>query len=385
MKKSRRTMKFRNLIFILLAGVSISCCRVSTETGTQAAQGENVLQYAHNVIAVRADYGYNLDVLNPWDSTSYLGRFALVPDSLRCKLPEDRIVIRTPVKSVVSFSSTQWMVFLKLGEIGRVKCILEGRYVEDETMRSLLDSGVVTDVGTEMGQDVEKMIAVKPDVILYSPYFDGKQDELKITGAVLFPFADYLENTPLGRAEWIRVIGMLTCRETAADAWFSAMQQRYDSLKYLCEDAINRPVVFSDKAFQGQWYVAGGQSYIARLFADAGADYVWKDNTSTASFPLDGETILAKAQHADFWRMTNSMQVPLTYSQLASENPIYSLFDAFKNRKVIVCDIRRTRYFEQSQCEPDILLADFIYFFHPECMKGRWADYRPKYYYLMQE
>ena len=206
-----------------------------------------------------------------------------------------------------------------------------------------------------------------------------------VTGAVLFPFADYLETTPLGRAEWIRVIGLLTGRQREADSCFDAIVSRYDALKDLCADVDSKPTVFSDLAFNGQWYIAGGQSYMARLFADAGADYLWKDDPSTASFPLDAETILAKARHADFWRVANSSSLPMTYASLQKENPVYGLFDAYRNRKILVCDIQETGYFETSQLEPDVLLADFIHFFHPEILNALDPDYVPKYYHLMSK
>jgi iron complex transport system substrate-binding protein len=178
---------------------------------------------------------------------------------------------------------------------------------------------------------------------------------------------------------------MLAGCEEKADAWFDDIERRYNALSTLCANVEHRPTVFSDLAFNGQWYVAGGQSYIAKLFVDAGADYIWKDNPSTASVPMDAESILAKAQKAEYWRVINSAPTPMTYSTLAKENPVYPLFDAFKNRKIIVCDILKTGYFEQSQCEPDLLLADFIHFFHPELLTGEWAGYQPKYYHLMGE
>ena len=332
-------------------------------------RGANLMRYAHNVAVYAVDSGYRVEVLNPWDSTVLLG---------------DCFVPKQGFSSVISFSSTQWSVFIELDEIDRVKGILEGRNIHSPKMKQLLANGVVKDVGTESAKNMELMIQLHPDIILYSPYFDGNQDPLRVTGAILFPFADYLESTPLGRAEWIRVVGLLAGCPERADAWFNDIERRYDELKDLCADVQQRPTVFSDLPFNGQWYVAGGKSYIAQLFADAGADYLWKDNPSTASFPLDSETILAKAKHADFWRVANSSSLPMTYETLKRENSIYTLFDAFKNRKVFVCDIQKTGYFETSQIEPDVLLADFIAIFHPEVMAEYKPGYQPKYYRMME-
>lgn len=369
----------------MLAYLLSSC---SSQTETQVVESvlseENMMRHAHNVRVSETSYGYLLEVRNPWDTTKMLGRYALSGDTLsQSVLPSDVVPVVTPVQSVVAFSATQWSVFKRLGEIGRVKGILEGYYVGDTVIRNLMASGEILDLGPEADADLERMIRLQPDIILYSPYFENNQESLKITGAVLFPFADYLENTPLGRAEWLRVIGFLAGMPEKADAWFDEIESKYTALKSLCDGAESRPTVFSDKAFNGQWYVAGGNSYIARLFADAGADYIWKDNGSPASFPLDSETILSKAQHADYWRIANAGFESMNYDDLERENPIYPLFDAFKNRKVLVCDTQKVGYFEQAQCEPDILLADFIYFFHPECLVGAWKDYSPKYYHWL--
>lgn len=367
----------------LLVLVVLAACAPKTQETNEKAQGDNLMRYARNVSVSEAEYGYLMEVICPWDTTLSLGKFALVKDSTKV-VGENITKVKVPVKSVVSFSATQWSVFLRLGEIDRVKGILEGRFVTDSTMRALLEQQKVYDIGTEAAADIERMIQIQPDILLYSPYFDGNQGGLNITGAVLFPFADYMENTPLGRAEWIRVIGMLTGCEDKADAWFDDIERRYKALSTLCAEVERRPSVFSDLAFNGQWYVAGGRSYIAQLFADAGADYIWKDNPSTASVPMDAENILAKAQHADYWRVINSNPFPMTYEALGKENPVYALFDAYKNHSIIVCDILSTGYFEQSQCEPDLLLADFIHFFHPELLTDEWKDYQPKYYHLME-
>ena len=377
------------LLFFLVSCRGRKGQDVSSVAGQNPKNGvevsQNLFRYAKNVAAYPTDYGYYMDVLNPWDSTASLGRFAFVNEGHKgVEVADDKaVVVQLPVQTVVSFSSTQWSVFMQLGEISRVKGILEGRYVHDPKMTALLKDGLVKDVGTESAMDIESLIKMRPDIVLYSPYFDGNQTNLQVTGAALFPFADYLETTPLGRAEWIRVVGLMTGRQQEADAWFDEIEARYQALSDLCAKVPQRPTVFSDLAFNGQWYIAGGQSYIAKLFADAGADYIWKDNTSTASFPLDSESILAQAKHADYWRVANSTSLPMTYESLKRENAIYGLFDAYKNHKILVCDIQETGYFEKSRIEPDVLLADFIYFFHPEVMAEYQPDYQPKYYHLM--
>lgn len=363
----------RIFLFFTILVLFAACGDVETHHGASlptAPQAVNLMRYAQNVIVNETDSGYLISVRNPWDTTVMLGQY----------------VVNGPYQRVVCYSATQWSAFEHLGEVNRVKGILEGRYVHDSTMRAMLDAGRVQDVGTEAQTNMERLIALQPDVILYTPYPGG--GDVSLTGSalphtVMFPFADYLENNPLGRAEWTRVVGILCGRQKEADVWFDEVENRYLSLKALCDSVDERPTVFSDLPFNGQWYVAGGQSYIATLFADAGADYLWADDEMSGSVPLDFETILAKAQHADFWRVSNSAMQAMTYTSLQRESELYPLFDAFNYHKMIVCDVVQMGYFERSSMEPDVLLADFIYFFHPELLTGEWENYQPKYYHKM--
>lgn len=344
---------------------------------------DNLMEYTSYIDVTNYKSGYYVNVSCPWNDKS-LGEFYLYPYTL--ELPnelENKIVIRTPVKSVIAYSSTQWSVFLELDEIERVKGILESNYTDNVVIKRLLAEKKIEDVGIETSLKTEIAINLHPDVILYTPYSTVPKTEIgDLTGAVMFPFADYLENHPLGRAEWLKLIGYLTCREKDTDRWFNDIVTRYESLKNICQNVENRPTVFSDLPFEGQWYLPGGASYIAQIFHDAGADYIWKDNNSTASLPVDAETVLSKARDADFWRIMNSTNTKYSYERLAVENELYTYFKAYKNRNILVCDIRESGYFEKSEYEPDILLKDFVYAFHPEMLENE--DYIPKYFYRLK-
>lgn len=374
----------KNLLFICL---SISCILFSCggpsnkDQNATLAKSENLMEYTSYIDITNYKSGYYINVSCPWNAKS-LGEFYLYPDTLQ--LPDEletKSVIRTPVKNVIAYSSTQWSVFLELGEISRVKGILESNYTDNPEIKRLLAEKKIEDVGIETSLKTEIAINLHPDVILYTPYSTVPKTEIgDLTGAVMFPFADYLENHPLGRAEWLKLIGYLTCREKDTDQWFNDIVTRYDSLKYICQNVENRPTVFSDLPFEGQWYLPGGASYIAQIFHDAGADYIWKDNNSTASLPVDAETVLSKARDADFWRIMNSTNTEYSYNRLAVENELYTYFKAYQNRNILVCDIRRSGYFEKSEYEPDLLLKDFVFAFHPELVE---TDYQPHYFYKL--
>ncbi len=376
----------KKLLYICLSMTCafISCCdSQSKRNKSQDSENENLMEFSSYLIINHYKSGYYVNVSCPWNDKS-LGEFYLYPDTLQ--LPDElcsKTVIRTPVHSVIAYSSTQWSVFLELGEISRVKGILESDYTSNPDIKLLLAAKLIEDVGIETSLKTEVAISLHPDLILYTPYSTVPKNEIgELTGAVMLPFADYLENHPLGRAEWLKLIGFLSCREKDTDEWFHNIVSRYESLKSLCENVEYRPTVFSDLPFEGQWYLPGGKSYISQIFHDAGADYIWADNNSTASLPVDAETVLIKARDADFWRIMNSTNTKYSYERLAVENELYTHFKAYENRDILVCDIRQSGYFEKSEYEPDLLLKDFVFAFHPELVE---SDYKPHYFYKLTD
>lgn len=371
----------------IFALISIIYFFISCDTSTKAYDNDieensslNLVRYAENFEIYPYKSGYKLIIKNL--SKRNDTEFYVFNDSI--KIPSDlndKIIIRTPINSAIAFSSTQWAVFQKLGELDKVKGILESNYTKNEEILRLVSEGEIIDVGMSTNVNTEKVIHLQADLILYTPYPTLDFSNLgKLSGSTMLPFPDYLESHPLGRAEWMKVIGILCGKEDATNKWFSDVVERYESLSSICTEVEKKPTVFSDLPFENQWYVPGGKSYIAKIFNDAGADYIWKHNESTGSLHIDAENVLLNAQNADYWRVINSYDEPFTYERLAKENELYPLFKAFKEKQLLVCDVRECGYFEQSQYEPDVLLADFIYHFHPDLLKKEWKNYAPKYF-----
>ena len=340
----------------------------------------DLVRYAENFKIHPYKSGYRLSIKDISSSKPLI--FYLFNDSVDIpgELGNEQI-IRTPINSAIAFSSTQWSVFQKLGKLNIIKGILESDYSNNEEILRLVREGTILDVGMSTNVNTEKVIHLQPDLILYTPYPSLDFSHIGILSkSVMLPFPDYTEYHPLGRAEWMKVVGLLCGMEKETFEWFDSVVQRYQSLADICAETEDRPSIFSDLPFENQWYVPGGNSYIAKIFSDAGGDYIWKDDKSTGSLHIDAESVLLKAQQADFWRVINSYDTPFSYERLEKENELYPLFKAFKEKQLLVCDIRKTGYFEQSQYEPDLLLADFIYHFHPELLKNEWKNYTPKYF-----
>lgn len=375
-------MKKSLIILLSIIYIFLSCDNATDKNAQSKNQDEtsNLVHYAENFKIRPYEEGYKLEIKNK--NSSNFDEFYIFNDSL--DIPDEiknQTIIRTPIKSAIAFSSTQWSVFQKLGEINVIKGILESNYSKNDEILRLVKEDVIIDLGTSNQVNTEKVINLKAELILYTPYPTIDYSNLgKLSGSIMIPFPDYLESHPLGRAEWMKVIGILCGKEKETTEWFNSVVNRYESLSDICKTIENKPTVFSDLPFENQWYVPGGNSYIAQIFKDSGSNYIWHDDNSTGSLHIDAESVLLKAQNADYWRVINSYDTPFTYENLAKENELYPLFKAFKEKNLLVCNVRECGYFEQSQYEPDILLADFIYHFHPEILKKEWENYTPKYF-----
>ena len=373
----------KKIILILFSIVyMMSSCNLASKSKSDIANINdtlNLVSYAQNFKIYSIESGFRLIIKDGFGSDKEFYIFndtVAIPDEF-----SDKQIIRTPVRSAITFSSTQWSVFQKLGEINRVKGVLESNYTKNEEILRLVAEGKITDVGMSTNVNAEKLINLQPDLILYTPYPGIDYSHLgQLSGATMLSFPDYLESHPLGRAEWMKVVGLLCGKEDVTNKWFDDVVRRYETLSERCSSVEEKPTIFSDLPFENQWYVPGGNSYIAKIFADAGGDYIWKDNESTGSLHIDAESVLLKAQQADFWRVINSYDTPFTYERLKNENELYPLFKAFEEKQLLVCDVRECGYFEKSQYEPDMLLADFIYHFHPELLTGEWENYTPIYF-----
>ena len=197
---------------------------------------------------------------------------------------------------------------------------------------------------------------------------------------MLVPHLGYQELDPLGQAEWIKFIGMFIGKEKDANEVFAGIEQRYNDLKVKASAATTRPTVFSGEMHYGTWHAVGGKNYLAQIFRDAGADYVIQDE-ETAGENLEFEKMYALAANADYWRILNSFPGDFSYEALKSSEPRNELFKAYKERKVIYCNMKQQPYYEITPVQPDVLLKDFVAIFHPELVE---PDYQPTYYRLLK-
>ena len=311
--------------------------------------------------------------------------FALVPKGLSDEIsagyiPEGYTKVEVPVQKTIAMTLLQLSNFTALDAIDKLSAITSTKNLFNKDILSRVEDGRLQKIGHEGNFDQEMIMAANPDVIFISPFKKGGYDAIKETGITLVPHLGYKELVPLGQAEWIKFIGMFIGKEKYANEVFSQIEKNYLDMKALAENTQTRPTVFSGEMHSGNWYAVGGKNHLAQIFRDAGADYVIKDE-NTGGVNIEFEKMYASCAKADYWRILNSFSGDFSYDALKKAESRNVLFDAFKNKKVIYCNMKQTPYYELAPVHPDLLLKDFIAIFHPELVE---EGYEPTFYRLLK-
>ena len=306
--------------------------------------------------------------------------FALVQDAA-AEAPEGYTKIQVPIERTICMTALQLSNFTILDAHDVVKGITGTKNLFNEDILARVKDGRIVKIGMEGNFDTEMVLAANPQIIFISPSKRGGYDAIKETGITLVPHLGYQELNPLGQAEWIKFVGMFIGKEKEANEVFAGIESRYNELKEKASKVAKHPTVTSGEMHYGTWHAVGGKNYLAQIFRDAGADYVINDE-ETSGENLEFEQMYALAANADYWRILNSYPGDFTYEALKASEPRNELFKAYKEKKVIYCNMKQTPYYEISPVKPDVLLKDFVAIFHPELVE---ADYQPTFYYLLEK
>ncbi len=364
------------VIVVAVAVAMVSCGNKSQQqSASQQAAADSVIEitprYATG-FTVRDSAGIRLvDVGRQY-------HFALVKTDVA--VPAGYTKILVPMERTICMTALQLSNFTVLDAHDVVKGLTGTKNLFNKDILSRVNDGRIVKIGMEGNFDTEMVLAANPQVIFISPSKRGGYDAIKETGITLVPHLGYQELDPLGQAEWIKFVGMFIGKEKEANEVFAGIEQRYNALKQAATAATERPTVFSGEMHYGNWHAVGGKNYLAQVFRDAGADYVINDE-ETGGENLEFEQMYALAAKADYWRILNSYPGEFSYDALKASEPRNELFKAYKEKKVIYCNMKKTPYYEISPVEPDVLLKDLVAIFHPGLVE---KDYHPTFYHLLE-
>lgn len=360
------------MMVIIALGLSVTSCGKGSKTQNDDEHQMMPLKYAEFLKIKEYDGYKEVTLRNPWDSTKILHKYVLVPKDaeLPSNLPKGDL-IRTPVKNTLVYSTVHAGLMKELGAMDAIGGMCGTEYVNDPDLRQLIAEGKIADCGSTQTPVIERIIKLQPEAILLSPYEDD--DKYSKTGELGIPIiegADYMETSPLGRAEWVRFYGMLFGKEAEADSMFSDTERKYLDLKAKAATAATKPKVLMDQRYGSVWYVPGAESTTAKIIADAGGinpfDYIKKAGSES----LSPEKVLYEAHDADIWFIKYFQDKDKTMAEFAKDVPMNSQFKAFKEGNVYGCNTKAVNFFEETPYHPDRLLEDYISLMHPELNVG---------------
>jgi len=348
----------------------------------QAAQQPSVvpsattLRYAEGFRVSYQQGGVKLvEVTYPYQGATEGYRYLLVPRGH--EVPEhdpQTKVIQIPLQSIACTSTTHIPMLDYLGESDKLTGFTSTQYVSTAAVRERIDAGKVVELGMDKDVNLERLAVLKPNILMgYSMSSDYAQfRKIEQLGVPVVINAEYLEKSPLGRAEWIKFVALFFDKENAADSIFSAIEKDYLASAQLAAHVAKRPKVLTGIVYSDAWIVPGGKNYAATLLKDAGCDYLWSDDTSHGYLQLSFESVFEKGHDADLWIGVGSFN---SLKEVEAADRRYARFRPFKERAVYTSNARSgaaggSEYLELGYLRPDIILKDLIRIGHPELLEG---------------
>ena len=324
--------------------------------------------------------GYSaVEVKNPWGE-GLLKRYLLVPtDSVLPENLPEGVVVRTPLKKVLVFSGVHVALFEELGVPANIAAVCDAEYVYSDATARRLSKGEVVDCGSSLDVNMEQVAVASPDAAFVLPYENGGYGKMEKVKVPLIECADYMEVSPLACAEWMRFYGRLLGKAAVSDSIYGAVCDEYEALCMVAAKGRPRPGLLCELKSSSAWYLPAGGSTMGRMYADAGADYLFSHCKGSGSVPLSFELVLERAADADVWLVKYNSEVDKTYSSLLAEYAGYAHFKPFKEKNIYVCNTRNKRLFEDRTFHPERMLKELVALFHPQLLPG----YELKYYERM--
>jgi len=355
----------------LLLFFFISCKQNDGSSAVNNEVVKNEIQYAKGFELYKYS-GYSiLKVTQPWPNATAAFTYvlkeqnAIIPDSL-----QQFSIVNIPLKSIVVTSTTHIPSLEILGVENSLIGFPNTDYISSEKTRKNINAGKIREVGKNENLNTEVILDMAPDAIVGFGLNSSNPslDILQKSGLKVLFNGDWTEQSPLGKAEWIKFFGALYALDDKANNTFQEIESEYKKTLALVQNTATSPSVLCGAMYQDQWYVPQGQSWASLFLKDAKANYLWADTKGTGGLSLPFEVVLEKAQHADFWIAPGDYS---SLQQLSDSNPHYAEFDAFKNKKVYSYSLKKGSkggilFFEWSPTRPDWVLKDLIKILHPE-------------------
>jgi iron complex transport system substrate-binding protein len=367
-------VKTYHVSILLLFVIFIGCKKENSGKSQKKFNAENQIEYAKG-FSINEYAGFTiLKVSNPWPNANKT--YTYVMRKKRFKIPDSlaqNIIIDIPIKSIVVTSTTHLPSLEMLGVEKTLVGFPNLDYISSEKIRARIDAKKITELGNNQDLNIEKTIELSPAVFIgYGIDNSNKTlDNLAKSGQKILINGDWNEETPLGKAEWIKFFGVLYGKEKLAKSIFDKIATDYKNTVAIAKKATLQPTVLSGAMFQDVWYLPKGNSWGSIILADANANYLWKDVVGTGSLNLNFETVFERAQNADFWIQGQFSST----TEIEKANKHYKKFKVFQTKNVYSFASKKGKtggvlFYELAPNRPDLLLKDMVKILHPELLVG---------------
>ena len=369
------------LVFLILIG----CKEKSSPKEKNNIIKESIqIKYAKGFNIQHFNNSKKLTIKSPYLNAKEQFEYIITTEGDSNKMYPKGTLINTPINKIVVTSTTHIPMLELLGVENTLIGFPHTKYISSPKTRKLIANKSIKEVGVKAALNTEILLDLKPDVVVgFSMSKTNKSLNLiEKSGIPVILNGDWLEETPLGRAEWIKFFGVLYNKEKEADSIFKVIEKNYNDAKLIASKAKSAPSILSGAIMSKDiWNLPAGESFVAQFLKDANTNYLWKDSKGKGSLSISFESILDKGKNADIWIAPGFFR---NKKQMLSRNKNYQTFTAFKNDKLYtfannVGETGGTIYFELGPTRPDLVLKDIIKITHPELL----IDYTPTFFSKM--
>lgn len=352
-------------------------CSEPERAKTETVNFEKIeTNYARGLRLWKKESLFKVEIRNPRDTSELIATYFIGPEIDTTR--GNRIAV--PVQSVALNSTTFIAFFDRLGLAELVKGVTYADRVMNPVVKAQIDANETIELASANKVDFEKVLVLNPDIFMAYTHSGSDFSRIEDQGIPVVLNMEYLETHPLGRAEWIKLVGILTGKMPEATRIYEAIEKRYLDLKKRVAQVADSPMVFTGSHYNGIWYVPGRDSYIAHCIRDAGGRYVFENLEGAGSHEVDYETALKAVSKVDYWGLVISQKEPFSLDAIREIDPYYTTLDFFKKGNVFVCNAAKIDYFGDAVVEPEIVLSDMVALFHPDIL----PDYSAKYFHSVE-
>lgn len=372
-------------LFCIICNIALLGCNTQPQEANQAQTTNplTTIQYAqHFTLQYEKNYKV-VQVKKVFSGSDQSFTYVLLPKGAKKPAKYSQAqVIRIPVKKI-ALTSTPPLAYLQwMDAYDHLVAIGKNQYIYDTTLQRVITQKNIPAIGTGKSLNSEVVMNLQPDVLMASGVSQasfGKYEQVIKVGIPVMVNSGWLENHPLGRLEWAKLMAALTNQEALVNKKFDEVVKQYQQVKQLAAKANTRPSVFKGLLFKNTWYANGGRSYLAQLIADAGGAYCWKDDPKTDLLTLDFEAVYPLGLKSNYW--LNPGRQIRTKADLLKQDVRYKAFKSFKENLIYNNNYRQNAegandYWQSGITHPHIVLKDLVKIFHPELL----PDYEMVYH-----